>query len=282
MADRFIPDRLSLWWTTADDQGIDRFLGWLSDLVRDRGQDPILRRRIVSLLRDLPSGAWFEEIRAIWSWVTGQARYQADPTGLEHVTDPIEMDRTIAAWGVVLEDCESLVAYLAALCTAAGIPWAWEAQAKPRARLSHLALRVWDRGSKAWIAADPSAALLVGLPLGSSALPAGGSVVFFSSEGERMKPTSAVGAMFGDATGSAGINMDWGGLVSALLSTGSSVATAIGGQDAEKAAQILTAGAKGAKAIGQAIQKKPAAKPPVSVGTAAAIGAAAIAASLLL
>ena len=295
-----LPDRIQLWASSSDDSGVAGFLRWLSQLVEVRSQHPEIRARVVELFRGLPSGAWSEEIGCLWDWVLGSWRFLPDPFGLEHVLDPVEADRQIEATGEASDDCESLAAYLATLLSASGIPWMWDAFGKPGSgRLSHLALRIWDRSRREWISADPSAGLLVGAGLGDSRFEAGGRREIFTRDGETMRRKQTAGdALFGDlgagaaagsAVGSAvgsGQGQGWASIVASLLGTGGQIAQQFGPTGkivggVLTGAQGVVQAATGQPVTASMVPAKPAA-PAVSLGKAAAIGGAVLAAMLLL
>lgn len=120
-------------------------IGAMVELCRQRAYSPRIRRRVLELLAGAPTvgpcfcraisparctscRAWREQVERIWQWVSDNVRFQADPVGVEHVTDPAVLDQQIDA-GIAAEDCDSIALYAATLLCGAGIKTAFETQA---------------------------------------------------------------------------------------------------------------------------------------------------------
>jgi hypothetical protein len=124
--------------------------------VRAGAIHPAIRARAREILAGLPSMDHAAEIAAIWRFVLEHVRYQLDPVGIEHVTEPAELDRQVDA-GTAAEDCDGLAVYAGALLESAGLRTRFVVQGFTRdpERLTHVCLEVFEPGARAWVPFDP-------------------------------------------------------------------------------------------------------------------------------
>lgn len=134
----------------------------MCDLVARRHTEPELRARMRAITAGLPSGDFDAEIAAVWRFILAHVRYLRDPLGVEHVTDPLELDREIDEGdGTAQEDCESIALYAATLFASAGYRSAFVVIGRdPSAPdlYTHCYLMVQQPRTKQWINFDPVAA----------------------------------------------------------------------------------------------------------------------------
>lgn len=130
---RELPERVTVYQFPGGYPGTAATLRLMSQVLREEYGDPRMRARFRTITRDVaPLDVW-GEVEAVWNFCLENIRYQRDPPGIEHITRPVDLDKQIER-GTAAEDCESMALYAATLLAAGGIPSAWEAQGRDRAR----------------------------------------------------------------------------------------------------------------------------------------------------
>jgi len=150
------------------DAGITQTVALIKQAVNYGVHDPSIRNRAEQLVGSCLERDERAEIECIFNWTKNHFRYLRDPRGLEYVKSPEVSEAEIIKKGFFMEDCDGIVAYLAALLKSIGYPVRAVVISIPGKGpdFKHIYLEVYLSKENTWLALEGTGR---GKPMGWSA-----------------------------------------------------------------------------------------------------------------
>lgn len=96
--------------------GVRETLNYMKALANYGKKVGVIRQRASDLLKEVPPKAWLQEVRALWSFVKNNIRYQRDVSNVETLYYPEQT--LLQGYG----DCDDKTVLLASMLLATGHP----------------------------------------------------------------------------------------------------------------------------------------------------------------